>query len=167
MHVKLGMYTSAIASIFCVLPCSNHVTSIHITQFSPSIVKGTCLARGDPHYTTFDGTHYNFMGVCEYVLAKDSRDNIFEIRQVNEPCGSGLVACTKSISLVIPGFIVNLERNRVMVNGSTVSLPANYSGKNNYGIVSSELLVKTRVQKVKPKWSYCTSVFQLDNDTVL
>ena len=129
-HVKLEVYTSVIACIFCALPCSNYVISRHITQLSSFIVEGTCLARGDPHYTTFDGTHYDFMGMCEYVLAKDSRDNIFEIRQVNEPCGSGLVACTKSLSLVIPGFIVNLERNRVMVNGSTVSLPANYSGKN-------------------------------------
>ena len=68
------------------------------------------------------------MGMCEYVLARDSRNSIFEIRQVNEPCGNGLVACTKSLSLVIPGFIVSLERNRVKVNGSTVSLPVNYTG---------------------------------------
>ena len=71
------------------------------------------------------------MGMCEYVLAKDS-NNVFEIRQVNEPCGNGLVACTQSLSLVIPGFIVNLERNEVKVNGSTITLPANYTGKSNY-----------------------------------
>lgn len=70
------------------------------------------------------------MGMCEYILAKDSND-VFEIRQVNEPCGNGLVTCTQSLSLIIPGFIVNLERNRVKVNGSTITLPANYTGKSN------------------------------------
>lgn len=93
------------------------------------IVQKECLARGDPHYTTFDGTHYDFMGKCEYVLAKDSVNNIFEVRQVNEPCGSGLVACTKSLSIFIPEYSINLERNRVTVNGSTVIPPMSYSGK--------------------------------------
>ena len=71
------------------------------------------------------------MGTCEYILAKDSVNNTFEIRQVNEPCGSGLVACTKSLSLIIPDYVVTLERNRVKVNGATISLPMNYPGKGN------------------------------------
>ena len=86
--------------------------------------------------------------MCEYVLAKDS-NNVFEIRQVNEPCGNGLVACTQSLSLVIPGFIVNLERNGVKVNGSTITLPANYTGKSNYVVYVncylSLLIIKSRL----------------------
>lgn len=33
-----------------------------------------CGAVGDPHYTTFDGLRYNFMGHCSYTLMKT--DNI-------------------------------------------------------------------------------------------
>lgn len=29
-----------------------------------------CGAVGDPHYTTFDGLRYNFMGHCTYTLLK-------------------------------------------------------------------------------------------------
>ena len=92
-------------------------------------VKATCQARGDPHYTTFDGRRYDFMGRCEYVLAKDSVNNTFEVRQTNEPCGNGDPSCTKSLTVIFPSVTIQLFRGSVVVNGTNVILPARYQGK--------------------------------------
>ena len=98
-------------------------------RFLTFIVQATCKASGDPHYTTFDGSKYDFMGKCEYVLAKDSMNNSFEIRQVNEACNGGQVSCTKSLSVIFPELVIYLGRGSVMVNGSTVNFPYNYGGR--------------------------------------
>lgn len=34
-----------------------------------SIDTSTCIASGDPHYTTFDKRRYNFMGNCSYLMS--------------------------------------------------------------------------------------------------
>jgi hypothetical protein len=94
-----------------------------------SLVEATCKARGDPHYTTFDGTRFDFMGKCEYVLAKDVVNNTFEIRQANEPCFSGLPTCTKSLTVIFPGVTIELRRGMTLVNGGEVTLPVFEEGK--------------------------------------
>ena len=67
------------------------------------------------------------MGKCEYVLAKDSMYNWFEIRETNEACNGGQVACTKSLTILFRGLTIKLGRGTVSVNNTAVTLP-NTSG---------------------------------------
>ena len=103
----------------------------HITSFCNPVflyavlVEATCKARGDPHYTTFDGRRYDFMGKCEYVLAKDSVNGTFEIRQATEPCGNGVPTCTRSVTVIFGALNIELRRGTISVDGIEVTLQAN------------------------------------------
>lgn len=47
----------------------------------------TCVASGDPHYTTFDKRRYDFMGNCSYVMSKPCNTTTlpyFEVHADNE-----------------------------------------------------------------------------------
>ena len=92
-------------------------------------MEATCKARGDPHYTTFDGSRFDFMGKCEYVLAKDIVNNTFEIRQANEPCGNGVPTCTRSLTVIFSNITIQLRRGMTLVNGEEVKLPVYEDGK--------------------------------------
>ena len=86
------------------------------------------------------------MGRCEYVLAKDSINNTFEVRQVNEPCGNGEPSCTKSLTVIFPNVTIQLLRGSVMVNDTDIVLPATYGGKHTemnlpYGGLVSQILL--------------------------
>ena len=89
------------------------------------LVEATCKVRGDPHYTTFDRRRYDFMGKCEYVLAKDSVNGTFEIIQANEPCGNGQVTCTRSVTVTFGTLNIELRRGMTLVNGAEINLPQN------------------------------------------
>lgn len=82
----------------------------------------TCSATGDPHYETFDGKRYNFMGTCSYYLMKD-RD--FSIIVDNIQCGHGEASCTKSLSIDMNGLNIKLDHNhQLFINGIEItSLP--------------------------------------------
>ncbi|XP_037393266.1 SCO-spondin [Pygocentrus nattereri] len=97
----------------------------HCTQL---LCAGTCVATGDPHYVTFDGRCFSFLGDCEYVLVQEM-SGLFSISAENVPCGSTGVTCTKSVTLTVGNTAIHLLRGKaVTVNGMSVTLPKSYSG---------------------------------------
>ncbi|XP_053349644.1 SCO-spondin [Clarias gariepinus] len=97
----------------------------HCTQL---ICAGICVATGDPHYVTFDGRCFSFLGDCEYMLVQEN-EGLFSVTAENVPCGSTGVTCTKSVTMSIGNTAIHLLRGKaVTVNGMPVTLPKSYSG---------------------------------------
>uniref|UniRef100_A0A3Q2CH68 SCO-spondin n=1 Tax=Cyprinodon variegatus TaxID=28743 RepID=A0A3Q2CH68_CYPVA len=74
-----------------------------------TICAGVCVATGDPHYVTFDGRCYSFLGDCQYVLAREN-SGLFSVTAENVPCGSTGVTCTKSVTLSLGNTVIHLLR---------------------------------------------------------
>lgn len=95
----------------CISACS--VCKERRWHCSQSSCAGVCLATGDPHYVTFDGRYYSFLGDCQYVLVRES-SGLFSVTAENVPCGSTGVTCTKSVTLNLGNTVIHLLRGRTV-----------------------------------------------------
>ncbi|XP_033112186.1 BMP-binding endothelial regulator protein-like, partial [Anneissia japonica] len=93
---------------------------------------GYCSAHGDPHYTTFDGVKYDYMGDCEYVLLSDciseSEKSEFIVVQKNQKYVlNPAAATTKELYVYVFGQRIDLlEGKEVRVNGVLENTPITY-----------------------------------------
>ena len=81
-----------------------------------AVGSATCQASGDPHYTTFDGRRFDFMGTCVYTLAQTcgTRPGLaqFAVLQENVAWGNGKVSVTRAITVQVANFTLRLEQRQ-------------------------------------------------------
>ncbi|NXN98019.1 OTOGL protein, partial [Rhinopomastus cyanomelas] len=110
--------------------CSNCVCVGGIWNCTDHDCPAECSITGSSHFTTFDGRHFTFLGICQYILVKGTGKNKFTVTLQKAPCGQSYDhACVESITLVLEDDVskqVTLTRygrvqtgpNRVNLNGA-------------------------------------------------
>ncbi|KAM4652646.1 IgGFc-binding protein-like [Discoglossus pictus] len=127
----------------------------------------TCSASGDPHYTTFDGKRFDFMGTCVYqlvgVTSSDSSVPRFTVKVQNNNRGNKVVSYTKVVTLEVYDMTLTLSLDhprRILVDGVATTLPFYYQTNKVLAYISgSQGIIRTDFDlTVNFDWSSSVSV---------
>ncbi|KAI3379510.1 hypothetical protein SNEBB_010041, partial [Seison nebaliae] len=122
LQVELGLALTATIDLYARRP----MMVKYISKNEP----GICIAKGDPHYISFDGRKINFQGHCKYVLAavKDFRHPCaFAVEQKNVPImgqnHKNQHTSTRLIDIKFSRYTIRIFDNKVFINNYYQKLP--------------------------------------------
>ncbi|XP_069598457.1 IgGFc-binding protein-like [Ranitomeya imitator] len=123
----------------------------------------TCTGSGDPHYKTFDGKLFDFMGTCIYQLVGVTSNNPlipqFNVKvQNNNRGGNTAVSYTKVVTLEVYDIVLTLSMDyprRILVNGEVTALPFYFQTNKVIAYISgSQGILKTDFEAtIKYDWN--------------
>ncbi|XP_044125173.1 mucin-5AC-like [Bufo gargarizans] len=127
--------------------CSTCVCSGGKWSCNELLCPATCSIDGGSHITTYDQSHYNIHGDCDYVLTKDCKGNSFIVLAELRKCGlTESVTCLKSATLFLNGretIIVIKPCGNVFVNSVYTQLPVSAANVTIFRPSSFYIVVET------------------------
>ncbi|XP_062991057.1 otogelin-like protein [Elgaria multicarinata webbii] len=124
--------------------CSNCICVGGIWNCTEHDCPAECSIVGDSHFTTFDGRHYTFLGVCQYILVKGTGKDKFTITLQKTPCGQNLDhVCIQSVTLVLED---DMSKQVTLNRGGGIQYVSSNQGFNLNGYVEVQNLSSLFVQ---------------------
>ncbi|KAK2585761.1 hypothetical protein KPH14_010370 [Odynerus spinipes] len=127
-----------------------------------------CAIIGDPHYTTFDGKHYDFMGKCKYYLLKGENysiesENVACSGAISEAMGfvtSDTPSCTKTVTIKIKQDVIKLKQNKqIVINGEDINKLPFFVNEVKIQAASSIFLVVRMMNGLEIWWDGISRVY--------
>ncbi|KAJ8002529.1 hypothetical protein DPEC_G00159860 [Dallia pectoralis] len=113
------------AALALLLTGANQLTTANVLQSNH--VNTICSTWGREHFKTFDGSIYQFPGMCEYNLASDCHSDSYPEFSVhmkrNEAPDTDGNPTVKHLVVTINDLVVTLTKTLVTVNDEIVTLP--------------------------------------------
>ena len=91
--------------------------------------RSTCAVYGDPHFETFDGSKFDFMGKCDSVLAMDCTYGNWFVYGRMRACGFSEGSCLEAVTVYVQDEVLELQRGWLVNRNGKKIVPKNRPNK--------------------------------------